>query len=166
MPAVPPEAGLRFETAKRYFEENGGSLYSHLVEAETKAGERIVEATEDLLVLCPFASRLPFETWIVPRRPAPTLGRERDSVLAALAGALARTLRRIDRAAADPPYNLIVYSAPAQLETVPWFSWHIQIVPRVATPAGFELATGLSINVVRPEEAAEFLRRTQADNDS
>ncbi len=159
MPDVPPAAALRYETARRYFDEAGRSLYADLVERELAAADRIVEAGDGLAVLCPFASRLPFETWIVPIAPsAAAISAERDGCLARLARLLGRTLERIDRAAGDPPYNLILYSAPAGEERALWFSWHVQIVPRVTTPAGFELGTGTSINIVRPEEAAAFLR--------
>ncbi|RMF19721.1 MAG: hypothetical protein D6760_12795, partial [Deltaproteobacteria bacterium] len=147
MPEVPPAMVLRFETARRYFDETGRSLYADLVERELAAGERIVERDGGLVVLAPFASRLPFETWIVPETPsAGALSAERNAVLAALARLLGRTLARIDQAAGDPPYNLVVCAAPVGAEHAPWFSWHVQIVPRITTPAGFELGTGTSIN--------------------
>jgi UDPglucose--hexose-1-phosphate uridylyltransferase len=62
----------------------------------------------------------------------------------------------------DPPYNLVVHSAPPGEEGCRYFTWHLQIVPRVSTPAGFELGTGVSVNPSRPESTAAILREAIA----
>jgi UDPglucose--hexose-1-phosphate uridylyltransferase len=111
------------------------------------------------VVLEPFAARSPYETWILPRRHAASFGDSEDPELADLAGVLRDTLRAISRELEGPDLNYVVHSAPNARDHAHSYHWHLQIVPRVTTPAGFELGTGISINTVAPEEAARRLRR-------
>ena len=159
-PSVPPAAALRFESAAVYARCEGGSLYQRMVERELEQGERVIEHQRNFTVLAPFASRLPFETWILPNRPRAIFSQAGDGELADFATTLRRTLARIARGVGDPPYNMVLYSAPVGQDEDATFSWHLQIVPRVTTPAGFELGSGMSINIVRPEDAAAFLAAT------
>jgi UDPglucose--hexose-1-phosphate uridylyltransferase len=57
----------------------------------------------------------------------------------------------------DPDFNLTIDSAPRGEEDEPYFLWHMRIVPRLATTAGFELGSGMAINTVLPEDARDFL---------
>jgi UDPglucose--hexose-1-phosphate uridylyltransferase len=66
-------------------------------------------------------------------------------------------LARIERVLADPDYNLVVATSIGPQED-PSFRWHIEVLPRLATPAGLELGSGLAINPVLPEAAAIALR--------
>jgi UDPglucose--hexose-1-phosphate uridylyltransferase len=75
-----------------------------------------------------------------------------------LAGLLREVLARLRSAAADPDFNLVVYSAPAETPQGALFRWHLKILPRITLPAGFELGSGISINTMMPEDAAERLR--------
>jgi UDPglucose--hexose-1-phosphate uridylyltransferase len=103
-----------------------------------------------------------FETWVAPRVHQPSFDRLDDDAVPGLAGMLRDLLGALRRAADDPDYNLVLYSAPALEETKPFFQWHIRILPRMATLAGFELATGMTINSLPPEDAAEQLREAMA----
>ena len=76
---------------------------------------------------------------------------------------LVRTLTALRRACGDPDFNLVLYSAPTNGgHTDEVFHWHIKIIPKLATPAGFEIGSAMSINTVPPEDAAESLRRAHA----
>ncbi len=74
-------------------------------------------------------------------------------------------LSAIRRACADPDFNLVLYSAPSNGHRDDVFHWHIKIVPKLSTPAGFELGSAMAINTVPPEDAALALRGALAHGD-
>ena len=73
-----------------------------------------------------------------------------------------QTLRKLYKSLNDPDYNYVIRSTPCHETVEEYFHWHIQILPRVAAVAGFELGSGIYINTVIPERAAKFLRETEA----
>lgn len=157
-PVFAPDALRRYSVATRYFDDTGHCVYDDLREAELKAADRIVIDDEQYVALSPFASRNPYETWILPRRHRSSFGEVPDEELEGLARTLGSVLRALRDGADDPDYNLVVQSAPAHEEGKPFFLWHLQLFPRTTTPAGFELGSGMSINPMAPEEAAVTLR--------
>jgi len=80
---------------------------------------------------------------------------------------LARTLRtvlgKLYHGLGDPDFNYTLRSAPAELHGVKYFHWYVSIIPRLTRVAGFELGSGMFINTVPPETAAEFLRNVKAE---
>jgi len=130
----------------------GRNLLEDLLQEEVRRRERVVAIGRDAVAICPFASRLPFQVQIVPRRARPRF--EDDGPLGAellldVLGRLARVL------GAPPPLNLWVRTSPRGAE---FFCWRIDVVPRLTNVAGLELGTGLNMNIVAPEHAAELLR--------
>ena len=69
-------------------------------------------------------------------------------------------MKKISVALKDPDYNWVVMSIPVDLGRVDYFHWYLSIVPKITKTAGFELGSGMYINVALPEESAEFLRNT------
>jgi UDPglucose--hexose-1-phosphate uridylyltransferase len=130
----------------------GGNLLGDLVQEEVRRRERLVAVDSEAVLVAPYASRLPFQLMIAPRRPRARF--EDDGPLAAgmLHEALARLRRRFG---ASPPLNLWVRTAPRGADH---FCWRIDIVPRLAHLAGLELGTGVHLCVVAPEQAAAELR--------
>ena len=130
----------------------GRNLLEDLLQEEVRLRERVVAVDSDAVVLCPFASRLPFQLQIVPRR---ALARFEDADALA-SGALLDALGRLAAVlGASPPLNLWVRTAPRGTET---FCWRIDVLPRVGQLAGLEMGTGVHLNVVPPERAAAMLR--------
>jgi len=119
---------------------------------------RTLARSHQFLVFEPYASRFPFETWITPFRHNASCGNLTDQELSELARVLGDTLRRLSEALHDPDFNLIIHTAPVKDESKAYFLWHVEIIPRLTTPAGFELGSGILINPCVPEEAAQFLR--------
>jgi UDPglucose--hexose-1-phosphate uridylyltransferase len=157
-PVVPRQVRIKYHMAAEYYNTTGTSVYSELWRAELDAAVRVVSANEEFVAFTPFASRTPYETWIVPRRATSTFENAAPETLAALPAILSDVLQRISRTLGDPPYNLVIHSAPRRHADEPDFVWHIELLPRLTTAAGFELATGMAINTVLPEVAAENLR--------
>lgn len=163
MPVTPPAWRRRHRVARRYHEETGRCIYERLRDAELHRGDRVVAQGDRFVALVPFAARAPYETWILPRARQPWFGAVPDGALAELGELLRDVLRGLRAAAGDPDFNLLVRSAPFPEGEDPSFLWHLQLVPRKETPAGFELSTGMSINTVAPEEAARGLRAALAE---
>ncbi len=158
LPLVPSEVRNRLEFAARYFDATGHCVYVDLVRAELRNGERMVAESPHFLVFCPFASRTPFETWIAPKRRRATFAGVEPEELLDFAGVLGRTLRRLRSVLGEFDYNFDIHSAPRSEEHREDYFWHLQIFPRLVEPAGFEVGTGMEINVTAPEEAAARLR--------
>jgi len=161
-PVIPPDALHRYAVATRYFDDTGRCVYLDVIERELRAGERVVAERAGLVAVAPFASGVPFETWIAPRSKRPSFASVGDDDLPELADLLRDVLGGLRRAAGDPDYNLVIHSAPAGEESKPFFLWHLRVLPRMVTPAGFELGSGMSINTVAPESAARLLREALA----
>jgi UDPglucose--hexose-1-phosphate uridylyltransferase len=162
-PVVPRRLRLKHAVAEDYFDQSGRCLYCVLVEEELFAEERVLAVNEYFAAVLPYASGVPFETWILPRRHQPSFGREDAAHLRPLAELLRLVLRKLYVGLENPDFNLTVNTAPRGDEDKGYFLWHIEVLPRLATPAGFELGSGMAINTILPEEAAHFLRNVQGD---
>lgn len=134
----------------------GNCLLCTTVDAEESAGNRVVYADDDVLVVCPFWSGAPFEMLVIPRNHGAHLAKASPTDLTAVGRALQRGLAALRSTLGDVAYNVIFHSAP--YKTAGDFHWHAHVVPKATTVAGFELGTGVVINVVSPEEAASTLR--------
>jgi UDPglucose--hexose-1-phosphate uridylyltransferase len=130
----------------------GQSLLGDLVAEEVRRRERIVAIDDDAVLMAPFASRLPFQLMLAPRRPRARF--EDDGPLGA--GLLHEGLSRLARhLGSSPPLNLWIRTAPRGADH---FCWRIDILPRLTHLAGLELSTDLNLNIVAPEDAAALLR--------
>ena len=158
-PVAPLLIRKKYEVAISHFDDTGRCLYRDLVDEERSAKVRILFESTRFVAFHPFASRVPFETWIAPKYEESTFGHVKPGHLAELADVLRRTLKALDEALGDPDFNYILHSAPPEDETKHYFLWHIQILPRVTTIAGFELGSGIFINTILPEDAAVHLRK-------
>jgi len=155
---VPPAAGRMIERQETFARENGRPLFDALLEDELSAASRIIAAADHFVVLAPWASQTPYETWIIPRASVNSFRELPDDQTAAFAVVLRDTLRRIHRRLDDPDYNLIIHDAPKGDRAREHHRWFVQILPRMISPAAFELGTGVFINHVPPESAAACLR--------
>jgi UDPglucose--hexose-1-phosphate uridylyltransferase len=157
-PVFLPRLLRRVDVATRYYDENGVCVYDDVIAAERAAQVRVVEEYGGFIAFEPFAAGSPYETWVAPTFHQGSFGDLADEEVDDLAGVLIRTLTAIRRACGDPDFNLVMYSAPTNGHTDAVFHWHIKILPKLATPAGFELGSAMSINTVLPEDAAADLR--------
>ncbi len=162
-PVFLPRLLRRLDVATRYFDENGVCVYDEVIAAERTEGLRVVEECGSFIAIAPFAANSPFETWVLPSFHQGSFGDLADEDLDDLACILTRTLGAIRHACGDPDFNLVLYSAPTNGHTDEVFHWHIKILPKMSTPAGFEIGSAMSINTVPPEDAAEALRRVRAE---
>jgi UDPglucose--hexose-1-phosphate uridylyltransferase len=161
-PVFPPDSLWRYDVANRYFDDTGRCVYADLLDRERQVGIRMVAENDEFMAVAPFAARTPYETWIAPTAHESSFDRLDDGRVPGLAAMLRDVLGALRRAAGDPDYNLVLYSAPAHEAAKPFFQWHFRLLPRMSALAGFELATGMAINTLAPEEAAATLRAAVA----
>ena len=155
---VPANIRKKLEEAARYYDDHGRCVYCDSIQEELKVGERIVMDTEAFVVLQPFASRSPFETWIVPRDHQASFGLISMENSKKFAKVLRAVLFKLHSKLNNPDYNYVIHTAPIKDEQEDYYHWHLQIIPRLSTPAGFEMGAGIYINASLPEETARFLR--------
>jgi UDPglucose--hexose-1-phosphate uridylyltransferase len=158
---VPRHMRIQYEVAISYFDDNGRCLYSDVTLHELEAGTRIIMETDKFVVFHPFASRRPFETWIMPRENLPSFGQSSKEDIQNLASVLRTTLLKLYNGLDNPDFNLVIDSAPVGEERADYYRWHIRIIPRIGEAAGFEIGSGIYINTALPEETAQFLRDTR-----
>lgn len=158
---VPKHMRTQYEVATSYYDDNGACLYTDLIEHELKAGTRIVMENDRFVVFHPFASRRPFETWIMPRLHQNNFGQASEEDLQNLARVLRTTVLKLYKGLDNPDFNLVIDSAPLGEERTDFYQWHLRIIPRIVQPAGFEIGSGIYINPALPEETAKFMRDLQ-----
>jgi UDPglucose--hexose-1-phosphate uridylyltransferase len=130
----------------------GQNLLGDLVQEEVRQRARVVAIDDEAVLLAPYASQLPYQLMLAPRRPRERF--EDDGPLGA--GLLHDGLRRLARRlGSSPPLNLWVRTAPRGADH---FCWRIDVLPRLTHLAGLELGTGVHLNIIAPERAAEELR--------
>jgi UDPglucose--hexose-1-phosphate uridylyltransferase len=153
LPFVPAVVARERERFTAYSDRTQGrNLLEDLVQEEVRRRERIVAIDREAVAVAPFASRVPFQVQIVPRRPRARFeddGPLGASLLHDVIGRLGRVLGAL------PALNLWVRTAPAGAE---YFCWRIDVLPRLTHLAGLELGTGVNLNVMPPELAAAQLR--------
>jgi UDPglucose--hexose-1-phosphate uridylyltransferase len=150
---VPAAVARERERAAEYATRTmGQNLLGDLVAEEVRLRERIVAIDDEAVLMAPFASRLPFQLMLAPRRPVPRFEQDGPSGASLLHDGLRRLARHLG---ASPPLNMWVRTAPRGAEH---FCWRIDVVPRLTHLAGLELSTGLNLNIVAPEHAAALLR--------
>lgn len=161
-PVVPPYIRRKYEVTTQHFDNTGRCLHHDIQRVELEEGIRIVAHTKHFVVIHPFASRYPFETWIMPIEHKSSFGNITDDEVKDLAGVLKDALLKLYLSLKNPDYNFVIHTAPVDDEHKSYYLWHIQIIPRLTHIAGFELGSGIYINVAMPEETASFIREFRA----
>jgi len=158
-PIIAPYYHRKFDVAHEYYSDLGRCLYCDLLSEELEKGERIIAETKQFAVLHPYASRVPYETWIVPKEHYSSFGLFPATHLAELAMVLKDSLLCLYQELDDPAFNLMVDSTTTADEEDPYYHWHIRIVPRITTIAGFEMGSGIYISTALPEQTASHIRK-------
>jgi UDPglucose--hexose-1-phosphate uridylyltransferase len=163
LPIVPRNVKDELDGCRQHWGYKERCIYCDIVRQELTSVERVIYENADFVVLAPFAPRSPFETWILPKLHDPHFEDCRKQEYAHLANAVRVTLRKLQVALGDPPYNFILHTAPFIDEPTPYFHWHLEVTPALTKVAGFEWGSGFYINPMPPETAAQYLRDTAVD---
>ncbi len=157
-PVVPKRVMEEMDGAQRYFEYRERCIFCDIVVQETKMRKRLIAENNSFVLVCPFAPRFPFETWIVPRNHKSNFEDATKNELGDLASILKDCLLRLKKALNTPPYNYIIHTTPMTLRGIEFYHYHLEIIPVLTHIAGFEWGTGFYINPTAPEESASYLK--------
>ncbi len=158
LPIVPRTVLEEIAGAKGYYQYKERCIYCDMVRQETEDQTRVVSENDSFVVVCPFASRFPFETWILPKKHSPYFEHASRQEYVELSRSLRETLIRLNRVLNDPPFNYIIHSNPLHESENGHYHWHVEIMPKLTQVAGFEWGSGFYINPVTPEDSAQSLR--------
>ena len=157
-PVIPSQVRHRLFEALRHYDDVGECMFCHMVEREVEDQTRVVLKGEHFVAMEVFAAATPFATHIVPLRHMASFGEITELEIADLARVLRTLLAKIYVGLGNPDLNFTVRSGPAEYARARHYHWYVSVIPRLTRVAGFELGSGMFINTVLPEAAAEFLR--------
>jgi UDPglucose--hexose-1-phosphate uridylyltransferase len=164
-PIVPKRVTEEITGTLQYFNYKMRCVYCDIIREEKRFGTRIVYENSSFITICPFASRFPFELWLMPKRHMSGYGMMTGQEMIELAKCLSSSMKRLSTALGEPQYNWMLHTEPNRLvPRYPWpnidehYHWHMEIIPKLTRIAGFEWGTGFYINPTPPEDAAGFLR--------
>lgn len=155
---MPPYITKELLGSKKYYQEHKECVFCRMIQEE-KQEFRIIEENEKFIAFTFFASRFPFEVWILPKEHMPRFESMGHSSLNSLVQVFSSVMKKMANLLNEPPYNFFIHTSPAQTShTSFYYHWHLEITPRLSKLGGYEIGTGLIIDVVSPESAAKFLR--------
>lgn len=155
VPTLAEELGAASAFARTH---SGRCIFEEVLAQERAAGTRLVREIEGWTAYCPFASELPYEVRVVPHRHSSSFGETTDAEIEAAAELFPSLLRRFEEVAPDASYNFVA-RAPAEGQAErSVYHWHLDLLPRLIRPDGFEVGGGIHVNPFAPETAARELR--------
>ena len=157
LPQIPHRIQEELGGAARFVIRESECPWCRLVRDEVIRPDRLVWQDANSVAFAPWASRSPFEIWIVPRRHEADFGQTTDDDVRATSTALRTVLGQLAASLNGPPYNLVLHTAPLRERVDATYHWHWEVHPRLREIAGLELGTGLPVNPVSPEDAVEEL---------
>ncbi len=155
---IPLHVRYAIGEAQRYYDELGRCVYCDMIKSELSEKERLVTQNGRFVAFVPYAAMLPYEVCIIPLRHSTTFADLQQEDIEPLAQILHEVLAKFYRGMNNPDLNYIIRTVPHHSACEPYYHWHIQVLPRLTTPAGFEIGSGITVNVALPEESAKFLR--------
>lgn len=158
LPVVPKRVMEEMEGAKNYYRYKDRCVFCDILHQELHDKVRIVMENAEFVAIAPYASRSPFELWIVPKKHSSSFTDVPPTGYSALAAILRELLARLRVTLEDPPYNFTIHTSPFNELSNEHYHWHFEIIPKLSKIAGFEIGSGFYINSTPPEEAAAFLR--------
>jgi UDPglucose--hexose-1-phosphate uridylyltransferase len=161
LPIVPKRVSEEIEGSKNYFQYKDRCVFCDIIRQELQQKNRLIIENQAFLSIAPFASRFPFETWILPKTHYPSFEHMESPLYGQAAQILSETLHRLHQVLNDPPYNYILHTSSFSELDNDHYHWHFEIMPKLTKVAGFEWGTGFYINPTPPEEAAQYLREAK-----
>ena len=132
-----------------------------MIASEKKEKKRIIAENKGAIAFTPYVSRTPFEIRVFPKKHLAFFEDSPDSVLKDVTDVMQKALKKLN-VALKPHYNFFIHSSPLKdKQQHSHYHWHIEILPKFGHYAGFELETGITINVVDPDKAAEIINKSK-----
>ena len=181
-PVVPQNVYDEVNYSKQYYKRNHQCIFCSLIDEaltfeatiydratgqivrQINVGQYVVERGEKFIAIKPFASRYEWEVHILPLNHNSNYLTTTKEEFDDFARVLKRTMARLDAVIGGAQYNFFLHSLPHGDEFQDCdasYHWHLEVCPRTSIPSGFELGSGLFVNTISPEDAAEKLRAVQ-----
>ncbi|MBI2877732.1 MAG: DUF4921 family protein [Candidatus Tectomicrobia bacterium] len=158
MPFIPARIEDEVKGILDYYQRKDRCLYCDVITQELRDQKRIILETDHFLTFAPYASRYPYEVWIIPKVHFPDFAAIGESQMADLSQMLRATYAKVHKAFEDAVISMVLHTTPLQEYYREEYHWHLELRPRLERPMGFEWGTGFFINYIAPEEAAAVLR--------
>jgi UDPglucose--hexose-1-phosphate uridylyltransferase len=159
LPLVPQHVDDELAGAAAYYQRTSRCVFCDILEREVTLDMRVIASDDVSVAISPFAARVPFETWVMPRTHRAAFDEVPDQELAVLGERLGDVMRRLHKVLILPPYTLLLHTTPVGVDVAASYHWHLEIVPRLTPVSGLAWDGGIHINTVPPEVAAEALRQ-------
>jgi UDPglucose--hexose-1-phosphate uridylyltransferase len=171
MPFLGPHIQEEIRGSYHHYDLFEQCIYCEMIRHELKVQSRIITETEHFVVMCPFESKLPYQIRIMPKKHRADFSQISAQERGELAAVLKRTLLTLCDKLNNPSYNFYIHTAPFRRSSLatsyePSYHWHLVILPRINIWAGLELGTEVYVNVMPPEQAADYLRSDEIKNAS
>lgn len=158
LPIVPPDVAHSLEGSKNYFKTHRRCVHCTMIEFEQKQKIRVVAANRHAIAFAPFVSRSALEVRVFPRVHYPSFEHTPRAALAGVVDVLRMVMGKMTNRLNDPDRNFFIHTAPLKHQNrFDYYHWHIEVIPKFGSPGGFELSTGIEINVISPEHCAAML---------
>lgn len=166
-PIVPPHIHSEILGCYHYYQNHNSCVYCDIIKEELSVKQRVVHESDHFVVISAYASRSPFETWILPKKHGARFEEMSEEEIKHLSFVLKITLGQLYTKLSDPPLNFYIHNMPIKgRDGAGWhsaheeksFHWHLTIFPRITIWAGFEFATGIPVNPIPPEVSTKFLK--------
>jgi len=160
IPVIPPDVEHSLVGSHEYYKNHKKCVHCVMLDYEKKNKKRVIYENKGAIVFAPFVSKEPFEVRVFPKKHLPYFENTLDVDLDYVVDALQVALKKIKKNLKDPDYNFFIHTAPLKVkENFKHYHWHVEVIPKTSIAAGFELGTGIEINVVDPDAAAALLRK-------
>ncbi|MDO8654958.1 MAG: DUF4921 family protein [bacterium] len=158
-PVTAADIKRSMEGSKQHFNRYERCVHCDMIQWDLQEKQRIIFENDSFVALCPFASRVAFEVRVYPKAHLSYFEEITEEQKECFAEALGVAMQKLFKGLKDPDYNYFIHTAPADGAKYPHYHWHLEIMPKTSTWAGFEISTGIEISTIEPEEAAAFLKK-------
>jgi UDPglucose--hexose-1-phosphate uridylyltransferase len=156
---LPSYIKAEIDGANKYFNEKHTCVFCDMIKEEKENQYRVVFENEEFIVFTFFAARFPFEMWVVPKKHQPQFEEIDSKIKMSLSEAMQNAIGKLNKALNYPPFNYWIHTLPHHSSDKDSYHWHLEIAPRVSKFGGYEMGSGVVIDVVSPEAAAVFLKK-------
>lgn len=155
---VPNQLFREIRGAEQYYMNNGRNVFQDLIDHEKKEKHRIIAENDEFIAFTFYAARFPFEVWVIAKEEESHFENESEAFLHSLGDIMKKVMGMYDKVLSRPHLNFYIHDLPKSIDSTESFRLHLEITPRISIYGGYELGSGVIIDVMSPEDAADYLR--------
>jgi len=158
LPFISPILEKELQGSSKYYRKNKKCVFCKILEFELAENKRIIYQNNNFVIIHPFASRNPFETWIIPKKHYSNFENITTEETISFVDCLKKTIDFFHNELNNPAFNYYIHTGPLHISTNEYYHWHFEFIPKLSIKAGFEIATGIDICITTPEDTAYFMK--------